>query len=149
MLFRVETTMTNTEAGRAGLKQMLLSRRREIQTEVDARMRSGREARTNEVRDMVDMCDVGIEEEMSFALLQMRTTMLARVDAALARLESGTYGACFECGESISLSRLQALPFAVRCRDCEARREEELANAKRTYGQDVGGTALLPEVRSL
>ena len=141
--------MTALEPGWAALKQVLINRRHEIQTEVDARRRSVREERANDGRDMVDLCDVGIEEEMSFALLQMRTTMLARVDAALARMESGTYGACFECGESISLNRLRALPFAVRCRDCEARREEDLAQARWRHDQDGGGTALLPEVQSL
>ena len=40
-----------------------------------------------------------------------------------ARLEEGTYGDCFECGDEISEPRLRALPFAVRCKDCEEARE--------------------------
>ena len=42
---------------------------------------------------------------------------------ALARLEDGTYGYCFECGEEIAQQRLRALPFALRCKDCEEARE--------------------------
>jgi len=42
---------------------------------------------------------------------------------ALARLDQGDYGNCFECGEEIAEKRLRALPFAVRCKDCEEARE--------------------------
>ncbi|MEQ1910015.1 MAG: TraR/DksA C4-type zinc finger protein [Vicinamibacterales bacterium] len=141
--------MTHTEAALVGFKDMLLNRRRALQDEVDSHLRIAREQQGNEGRDIVDMCDVGVEEEMSFALLQMRTTTLASVDSALARVASGAYGVCFECGESIPLSRLRALPFAVRCRDCEARREQGLNNARRPYDRDGGGTKLLPEVSNL
>jgi len=58
------------------------------------------------------------------------------VDAALRRLEEGTYGDCFECGDEIAEARLRALPFAVRCKDCEearetAERRERMAQQKR------------------
>ena len=39
------------------------------------------------------------------------------------RLEQGDYGYCFDCGEEIAEKRLRALPFAVRCKDCEEARE--------------------------
>ncbi len=40
------------------------------------------------------------------------------LNAALARIEKGTYGVCQMCGQSISAARLDAVPFAVVCRDC-------------------------------
>jgi RNA polymerase-binding transcription factor DksA len=42
---------------------------------------------------------------------------------ALARLESGDYGTCIDCEQTIPPARLQAQPFAVRCVACQARRE--------------------------
>lgn len=42
---------------------------------------------------------------------------------ALARLESGDYGTCTDCGQAIPPARLQAQPFAVRCVACQERRE--------------------------
>jgi len=42
---------------------------------------------------------------------------------ALARLESGDYGTCIDCGQSIPPARLQAQSFAVRCVACQERRE--------------------------
>ena len=57
--------------------------------------------------------------------LEMPMTRLvnALLAHALARLEQGTYGNCFDCGEEIAEKRLRALPFAVRCKDCEEARE--------------------------
>jgi DnaK suppressor protein len=43
---------------------------------------------------------------------------VARIDAALARMEAGTYGTCASCGEPIDPRRLDAAPFAVQCADC-------------------------------
>ena len=53
----------------------------------------------------------------------MKSETLNKVNDALVRLEQGNYGNCFECGEEIAEKRLRALPFAVRCKDCEEARE--------------------------
>jgi RNA polymerase-binding transcription factor DksA len=46
---------------------------------------------------------------------------LKDVEAALARLEAGTYGTCERCGEPIGDDRLEAMPAARRCISCAAR----------------------------
>ena len=46
-----------------------------------------------------------------------------RIDTALRRLDEGIYGDCFECGNEIVGARLRALPFALRCKDCEETHE--------------------------
>jgi DnaK suppressor protein len=48
---------------------------------------------------------------------------LREVEAALRRMEEGTYGICQECGRPIEVARLKALPFAAFCLECQARRE--------------------------
>lgn len=53
----------------------------------------------------------------------MRADTLVRIDEALGRLDAGLYGTCTECEGAISERRLRALPFAVRCQNCEERRE--------------------------
>jgi DnaK suppressor protein len=110
------------------LKQMLEARRREIQTEVQGRMRGVREegawgGKQNEVLDAVESSEADIQEDIEFALIQMKSETLNKINDALARLEHGNYGNCFECGEEIAEKRLRALPFAVRCKDCEEARE--------------------------
>ena len=73
--------------------------------------------------DQAEISVVDIQEEIEFALIQMKAETLNQIEAALRRLEDGTYGDCFDCGDEITAARLRALPFAVRCRDCEEARE--------------------------
>lgn len=47
-----------------------------------------------------------------------------QIRQALRRMESGNYGACFECGEAIEPARLLAVPYATRCIQCAARMEQ-------------------------
>ena len=110
------------------LRQMLEDRRRELHAEVQGKMRGVREegawgGKLNEVLDAVESSEADIQEELEFALIQMKSETLNKVNDALVRLEQGNYGNCFECGEEIAEKRLRALPFAVRCKDCEAARE--------------------------
>ena len=109
------------------LKQMLEGRRRELQAEVQGKMRdvraTGQITKLAEVFDAVESSEADIQEDIELALVQMKAETLNKVDDALARLEQGTYGNCFECGEEIAEKRLRALPFAVRCKDCEAAKE--------------------------
>ena len=124
----VATTSGTTRSRYSELKQMLDARRREIQAEVQGKMRGVREEGTwggklNEVLDAVESADADIQEELEFALVQMKSETLNKINDALNRLEADTYGNCFECGEEIAEKRLRALPFAVRCKDCEEAKE--------------------------
>jgi DnaK suppressor protein len=119
------------------LKKMLEERRRELLSEVQGRIRDVRldGSKDRDVLDQGESSEVDIQEDIEFALIQMKSETLTKIDAALRRLEEGTYGDCFECGDQISEARLRALPFAVRCKDCEEAREtaeqRERAMAKR------------------
>jgi DnaK suppressor protein len=77
----------------------------------------------NEVLDAVESSEADIQEDIEFALIQMKSETLNKINDALSRLEHGNYGYCFDCGEEIAEKRLRALPFAVRCKDCEEARE--------------------------
>lgn len=46
---------------------------------------------------------------------------LVRIDAALGRIDAGTYGTCTSCGEAIAPARLDAYPLASRCIDCASK----------------------------
>jgi DnaK suppressor protein len=126
-----EMNMETSTAGRSTryreLKQMLEGRRRELQAEVKGKMRdvraTGEVTKLTEVYDAVESSEADIQEDIELALIQMKSETLSKIDDALARLEQGTYGNCFECGEEIAEKRLRALPFAVRCKDCEEAKE--------------------------
>ena len=59
------------------------------------------------------------EQERDLAMRERASLHLETVDAALARLDDGTYGTCLRCGRAIAPERLEALPWAARCIDCQ------------------------------
>ena len=125
------------------LKRMLDERRREILSEVQGRIRDQREADTwgkvHEVLDAGESSEADIQEDLEFALIQMKAETLTKINDALGRLEAGTYGNCSDCGGEISGQRLRALPFAVRCKECEEAREVA-AEREKSMAQKRGGS---------
>src|SRR6478609_8040160 len=111
----------------AELTRILEERRREIMDQVQEKIRDVRTESPNSptqgVLDAAESSEADIQDEIEFALIQMKAETLNKIEEALRRLEEATYGYCFECGEEISEKRLRALPFAVRCKDCEAAKE--------------------------
>ncbi len=127
--------MTDTTMRNASLRQMLSERRREIQDEVRSRIRDERVGRPKEVRDDFEHSDADIQGDIELALLQMRAETLTHIDEALVRLDADKYGSCFACAGEIAERRLRALPFAVRCRACEERREQRQGHARQLAQQ--------------
>jgi DnaK suppressor protein len=134
----------------AELTRILEERRREIMDQVQEEIRDVRTESPNSptqgVLDAAESSEADIQDEIEFALIQMKAETLHKIEEALRRLEEGTFGYCFECGEEISERRLRALPFAVRCKDCEEAREmaqqRERIQARRgsaTLGFDMRG----------
>jgi RNA polymerase-binding protein DksA len=60
------------------------------------------------------------EQQRDLALRDRSSQQLELVDAALARLDDGTFGTCVRCGKPIAPARLEALPWAAHCIDCQA-----------------------------
>ena len=59
------------------------------------------------------------EQQRDLALRDRNEQHLAAVDAALARLDAGAYGLCESCGSPIAPERLEAVPSAALCIDCQ------------------------------
>ncbi len=148
MSARVNAKKANVATTNAGdrygeLRRILEERRKEILTQVQVKMRDvraeGASGDTQGVLDAAESSEADIQDDIEFALIQMKSETLHKIEEALARLEEGTYGNCFECGDEIAERRLRALPFAVRCKDCEEAREmaewrERQASHRRSAG---------------
>ena len=61
--------------------------------------------------------------DLEFALDERETSALRRVEAALRRVQAGTYGQCIDCGINIPVERLQAAPDTLRCISCQSKVE--------------------------
>jgi RNA polymerase-binding protein DksA len=58
------------------------------------------------------------DREVDYTLTENEEQLLANIDAALARIDDGTYGVCTNCGKPIAEERLEARPWADLCIDC-------------------------------
>jgi DnaK suppressor protein len=59
------------------------------------------------------------EQQRDLALRERNEQHLAEVEAALARIDEGIYGTCVRCGRPIAPERLEAIPWAAHCIDCQ------------------------------
>jgi len=99
-------------------RRLVLETARRAEAEVDGLRQSSASSEVEESAqihsDAATLDRLGAAERME----------LKRIDAALARMDEGTFGACTDCGEEIEPRRLRALPHALRCQGCEEANEQ-------------------------
>ena len=72
---------------------------------------------------MADTATETYDRELEETLEESSEQVLKQIDAALKRIEDGTYGVCTTCGNPIGEERLEAMPYATQCIDCRRRGE--------------------------
>jgi RNA polymerase-binding transcription factor DksA len=80
-----------------------------------------RKARAVELQDPIDL-----EADLADVLLARNSEAMEEIEAALKRIDDGTYGTCVSCGAPIPFERLEILPAADRCVACQADRDRAL-----------------------
>jgi len=70
-----------------------------------------------------DMATATLDREIDYTLEENSERLLSAIDAALVRIEDGTFGICRTCGRPIDPARLEALPYTTQCIDCKRREE--------------------------
>jgi DnaK suppressor protein len=114
----------------AGFKSRLLALRKRLIHEVDAAEDALREdvrapgELSNLPTHPADHAVEGLDAELAIA--QNEEHLLAEVEAALERIEAGTFGACRDCGQPIRKERLAAVPYTSRCLKCAREHSDEL-----------------------
>jgi len=111
----------------AHFRELLLDERQRVERAI-AGLRDGHpgslEDEAEEVNGGLDTDDLGetasitLGREIDYTLGENSQTVLGEIDAALARIEDGTYGMCTNCGKAIAVERLEAHPWASLCIDC-------------------------------
>jgi DnaK suppressor protein len=89
--------------------------------------RVGDESRSIETdipQDSGDQSINSVSKEFLFQQGSQRRGMVRRIEAALSRIEEGTFGVCTECSEEIPMRRLEALPWTDFCLHCQEQREK-------------------------
>ncbi|MBM4088977.1 MAG: TraR/DksA family transcriptional regulator [Planctomycetes bacterium] len=88
----------------------------------DATLKKTRSEASGDLSSMpIHMADIGsdnFEQEFTLCLMETEGDTLGQIDAALERIEAGTYGVCVECGGRIPKTRLNVIPFTPHCVKC-------------------------------
>ena len=90
--------------------------------------KAGQEISNTQSGDEADMASAEMELDAMYQGDQRGHNMLQDIQDALQKIEDGTYGECENCGEDISIARLEANPMAKLCVDCKS--EEEVREKK-------------------
>jgi RNA polymerase-binding protein DksA len=111
------------------LKTALLEERKRVMHAIDYLHEENPGSLEDETGDVApdnhlgDMATATFDRELDYTLEENAEAVLAAIDAALARIEAGTYGKCQNCGQDISPERLEAIPWATRCINCKRKEE--------------------------
>jgi len=73
---------------------------------------------------MADVASDMYDREFSLNLASNERELLQKIDEALARIDKAGYGLCQECGKSIPIARLKALPYVENCLKCQEALEQ-------------------------
>jgi DnaK suppressor protein len=77
-------------------------------------------------QDSADRCVISLSKEALFERSSQRRTVLGLIEAALKRIDDGSFGTCVGCGDEIQDQRLQALPWTQFCLRCQGELEEKI-----------------------
>lgn len=103
--------------------------RGDVSQMADATLKKSRTEGNGDLSSMpIHMADLGtdnFEQEFTLSLMESEEATLENIEAALERIEDGTYGLCEECGVKIPRKRLDAIPYTSMCVKCASQLEQQ------------------------
>jgi len=110
-------------------RKRLLDERKRVQEAIDYLYEENPGSIQDETQDSTadnhpgDMATVTFDRELDYTLEANEGRLLQAIDAALTRMDDGSYGACVSCGQPIGAERLEALAWTTQCIDCKRKEE--------------------------
>ena len=120
----------------AYFKQKLLDWRSALLDEVDATLAELRHDSHHEVGDEADRASREADQTLELRTRDRYRKLLGKIDAALVRIEDGSYGWCEDTGEPIGLARLEARPVTTLCLEAQERREMQKRKTREERGRN-------------
>ena len=119
--------MTNTDL--ALHRERLLALRARIQGDTtqmeDNALNKDHSTTTSMPNSMAELGTGNFDQELTLRVLGSEEDALKQIEAAIERIEDGSYGLCDKCGEKIPKVRLDAIPYAAECVRCASEQEED------------------------
>jgi DnaK suppressor protein len=101
------------------MRELLVKRRDALRKALAGDLSLLKQLREQTGGDVVDAALDAAQDEISSQLAEVESRELANIERALARMRSGSYGQCEGCNNKIPLARLNALPYATSCIECQ------------------------------
>jgi RNA polymerase-binding transcription factor len=105
-------------------KKRLLERQEQLQEIVSRAEQDGREADEQPANDIADKATSSYNKEFLFKKSNDDRYILHLIQEALDRMDNGEYGVCVACGGEMQQKRLEAVPWARHCLDCQEKQEQ-------------------------
>src|SRR5919204_2947362 len=109
----------------ASFRKRLLEKQHQLLQEVGRSALYGKDQEDDSIKDLGDQANTAYTREFFFELGNGDRRLLRDVVTALQKIEDGSFGTCERCSEPIAEKRLEALPFARYCINCQRLAEEE------------------------
>lgn len=107
-------------------RKKLIQKQEELQRLVSKSEQDGREADEEITQDIADKAANSYTKEFLFHQSDDNRRILQLVKEALDRLREGSYGECVACHEEVESKRLEAVPWARHCIECQEKQEQGL-----------------------
>jgi DnaK suppressor protein len=101
------------------MRELLMKRRDALRRALAGDLSLLKQLRDQNGSDVVDAALDAAQDEISSQLAEVESRELAYIEVALERIKEGTYGLCDFCNQRIPLARLNALPYATSCIECQ------------------------------
>ena len=112
------------------LRAILVRRRDALRSALAGDLSLLKELRSESPGDVIDAAYDSVQDEISSQLAEVESRELAHIENALERMKEGTYGLCEVCNRKIPLERLDALPYATMCIECQRELERSGSSAE-------------------
>ena len=100
------------------LREILVNRKKEIKSNIDDSIDNISKLNNCDCKDDLDFAEASSDSFTSGIIINQQKQELKEIEEALKSIDSGTYGICEMCDESIAIGRLKAKAFAKYCTDC-------------------------------
>lgn len=106
-------------------RKKLLKKKEEIVNKISETYNESKEVESGIAQDVADKAESSYTKEFLLSLSSTEREQLRLIDEALKRIDKKEFGICQSCGKNISKKRLDAVPWAPYCIDCQEKEEEE------------------------
>jgi DnaK suppressor protein len=105
-------------------EKLLLEQREQLQGNQKKALTGDVHVDPDDFPDEIDTASSEVNLQFTGRLREREQGLLAKIDAALAKIEEGSFGKCVSCGEDIGVKRLKARPVAELCIECKSEQEK-------------------------